>query len=120
MDVTKVCIFDAYGTIFDVNAACRELSKEVGEQWQDLAALWRLRQVEYTWIRNYMNEYINFWSITEDALEYAMETLNIKKVSGAPVTPKSKARSPLGSKIENVYGFPLLPSHFKAFSWESL
>jgi len=78
MDVTKVCIFDAYGTIFDVNAACRELSKEVGEQWQDLAALWRLRQVEYTWLRNSMNEYINFWNITEDALEYAMETLNIK------------------------------------------
>tara|TARA_B110000467_G_scaffold50294_1_gene46055 strand:- start:269 stop:934 length:666 start_codon:yes stop_codon:yes gene_type:complete len=78
MDVTKVCIFDAYGTIFDVNAACRELSKEVGEQWQDLAALWRLRQVEYTWLRNSMNEYINFWNITEDALEYAMETLNMK------------------------------------------
>ena len=56
MDITKVCIFDAYGTIFDVNAACRELSEEVGEQWQDLATLWRLRQVEYTWLRNSMNE----------------------------------------------------------------
>ena len=78
MDVVKVCIFDAYGTLFDVNAACRELSKEVGEQWQELATLWRLRQVEYTWLRNSMNEYINFWNITEDALEYAMETLNMK------------------------------------------
>ena len=78
MDVVKVCIFDAYGTLFDVNAACRELSKEVGEQWQELATLWRLRQVEYTWLRNSMNEYINFWNITEDALEYAMESLNIK------------------------------------------
>jgi 2-haloacid dehalogenase len=78
MDVIKVCIFDAYGTLFDVNAACRELSKEVGEQWQELATLWRLRQVEYTWLRNSMNEYINFWNITEDALEYAMETLNMK------------------------------------------
>jgi 2-haloacid dehalogenase len=78
MDVVKVCIFDAYGTLFDVNAACRELSKEVGEQWQELATLWRLRQVEYTWLRNSMNEYINFWNITKDALEYAMETLNIK------------------------------------------
>ena len=78
MDVTKVCIFDAYGTLFDVNAACRELSKEVGEKWQDLAKLWRLRQVEYTWLRNSMNEYINFCNITKDALEYVMETLNIK------------------------------------------
>ncbi|MDB0048902.1 haloacid dehalogenase type II [Pseudomonadota bacterium] len=78
MDGVKVCIFDAYGTLFDVNAACRELSKEVGEQWQELATLWRLRQVEYTWLRNSMNEYINFWNITEDALEYAMETLKMK------------------------------------------
>jgi 2-haloacid dehalogenase len=78
MNEVEVFIFDAYGTLFDVNAACRELSKEVGEQWQELATLWRLRQVEYTWLRNSMNEYINFWNITEDALEYAMETLNIK------------------------------------------
>ena len=78
MNKIRVCIFDAYGTIFDVNAACRELSIEVGEKWQDLAKLWRLRQTEYTWLRNSMNEYINFWNITEDALEYAMDTLNIK------------------------------------------
>ena len=78
MEKTKVCIFDAYGTLFDVNAACRELSIEVGEKWQELATLWRLRQVEYTWLRNSMNEYIDFWKITENALEYAMEVLNIE------------------------------------------
>ena len=47
MNNTKACIFDAYGTLFDVNAACRELSLDVGDKWQDLANLWRLRQVEY-------------------------------------------------------------------------
>ncbi|MDA9649092.1 haloacid dehalogenase type II [Alphaproteobacteria bacterium] len=78
MEKTKVCIFDAYGTLFDVNAACRELSIEVGEKWQELATLWRLRQVEYTWLRNSMNEYIDFWEITENALEYAMEVMNIE------------------------------------------
>ncbi|MDC0092715.1 haloacid dehalogenase type II [Alphaproteobacteria bacterium] len=78
MEKTKVCIFDAYGTLFDVNAACRELSKEVGEKWEELATLWRLRQVEYTWLRNSMNEYINFWKITENALDYAMDVLNIE------------------------------------------
>ena len=77
MEKIKVCIFDAYGTLFDVNAACRELSKEVGEKWKELATLWRLRQVEYTWLRNSMNEYIDFWKITENALDYAMEFLNI-------------------------------------------
>ena len=78
MNKIKACIFDAYGTLFDVNAACRELSREVGDNWEKLASLWRLRQVEYTWLRNSMDEYIDFWQITSDALDYAMETLGIE------------------------------------------
>jgi len=78
MNKIKACIFDAYGTLFDVNAACRELSKEVGDNWEKLSSLWRLRQVEYTWLRNSMDEYIDFWKITSDALDYAMETLGIE------------------------------------------
>ena len=78
MNKIKACVFDAYGTLFDVNAACRELSKEVGDNWEKLASLWRLRQVEYTWLRNSMDEYIDFWKITSDALDYAMETLGIE------------------------------------------
>ena len=80
MKEIKACIFDAYGTLFDVNSACRELSKEVGHNWESLASLWRLRQVEYTWLRNSMNEYIDFWQITSDALDYAMETLSIENI----------------------------------------
>ena len=80
MEKITTCVFDAYGTLFDVNAACRELSKEVGDRWNDLSTLWRLRQVEYTWLRNSMNEYIDFWKITSDALDYAMETLNINNI----------------------------------------
>ena len=80
MDKITTCVFDAYGTLFDVNAACRELSKDVGEKWLELSSLWRLRQVEYTWLRNSMKEYIDFWKITSDALDYAMETLNIKNI----------------------------------------
>ena len=78
MNKIKACIFDAYGTLFDVNAACRELSMEVGGNWEKLASLWRLRQVEYTWLRNSMDEYIDFWQITSNALDYAMETLGIE------------------------------------------
>ena len=80
MDKITTCVFDAYGTLFDVNAACRELSREVGDKWNELSSLWRLRQVEYTWLRNSMKEYIDFWKITTDALDYAMETLNIKNI----------------------------------------
>ena len=80
MDKITTCVFDAYGTLFDVNAACRELSKEVGDKWNELSNLWRLRQLEYTWLRNSMKEYIDFWKITSDALDYAMDTLNIKNI----------------------------------------
>ena len=80
MDKITTCVFDAYGTLFDVNAACRELSKKVGDKWNELSNLWRLRQLEYTWLRNSMKEYIDFWKITSDALDYAMETLNIKNI----------------------------------------
>jgi len=80
MNKIEACIFDAYGTLFDVNAACRELSKEVGDSWEQLASLWRLRQVEYTWLRNSMDQYIDFWQITSDALDYAMETLGIENI----------------------------------------
>ena len=80
MDKITTCVFDAYGTLFDVNAACRELSKEVGDKWNELSSLWRLRQIEYTWLRNSMKEYIDFWEITSDALDYAMETLKIKNI----------------------------------------
>ena len=78
MNNTKACIFDAYGTLFDVNAACRELALDVGDKWQDLANLWRLRQVEYTWLRNSMKEYVDFWEITSNSLDFAMDVLNIK------------------------------------------
>ena len=80
MDKITTCVFDAYGTLFDINAACRELSKEVGDKWNELSSLWRLRQVEYTWLRNSMKEYIDFWKITSDALDYAMETLNVNNI----------------------------------------
>ena len=77
MNEERALIFDAYGTLFDVNAACRELSIEVGEKWEQLSTLWRLRQVEYTWLRNSMNAYVDFWQITSDSLDFAMDTLNL-------------------------------------------
>jgi 2-haloacid dehalogenase len=52
----------------------------VGHNWESLASLWRLRQVEYTWLRNSMDEYIDFWQITSHALDYAMETLEIDNI----------------------------------------
>ena len=81
MEKIKAIIFDAYGTLFDVDAACRKLSVKVGEKWLELSTLWRLRQIEYTWLRNSMNQYINFWKITSDALEFSLETLKIENIN---------------------------------------
>ena len=71
------CIFDAYGTLFDVNAAAQHCAAELGDKWQPLAELWRGRQLQYTWLRSLMDNYADFWQITGEALDFAMEALKI-------------------------------------------
>ncbi len=77
MENISACVFDAYGTLFDVNAAAAHCKDELGEKWAPLADLWRMKQLNYTWLRSRMDEYVGFWRVTEDALDYAMETLGI-------------------------------------------
>ena len=76
----KIYVFDAYGTLFDIDSACRNLAKEIGKDWEKLSTMWRQKQLEYSWLRNSMNEYVDFWEITSNALDYAMEVLNIKNI----------------------------------------
>jgi 2-haloacid dehalogenase len=71
------CVFDAYGTLFDVNAAAQHCAAELGDKWQPLAELWRGRQLQYTWLRSLMEEYADFWQVTGEALDFAMEALDI-------------------------------------------
>jgi 2-haloacid dehalogenase len=71
------CVFDAYGTLFDVNAAARRCQAELGEKWQPLAELWRGRQLQYTWLRSLMGRYVDFWQVTGDALDFAMASHGI-------------------------------------------
>lgn len=78
----KACVFDAYGTLFDVNAAAQHCAGELGDKWQPLANLWRLRQLEYTWLRSLMDDYVDFWQITADALDFAMASLEIADTDG--------------------------------------
>ena len=74
----KTCVFDAYGTLFDVAAAARIVAEQPGQDtlakvWPKLAADWRLKQLQYTWLRAITGEYISFWQVTEDGLDWAME-----------------------------------------------
>tara|TARA_Y100000590_G_scaffold444492_1_gene575312 strand:+ start:222 stop:884 length:663 start_codon:yes stop_codon:yes gene_type:complete len=75
----KVIIFDAYGTLFDVNSAAEKCKKKIGNKWENFANYWRKTQLEYTWLRSLMNRHKNFWQITEDSLDKSMETFEIKK-----------------------------------------
>jgi len=73
------CVFDAYGTLFDVNSAAAKCKKKLGNRWENFASAWRTTQLEYTWLRSLMKKHKNFWEITEDSLDHAMETFKIKK-----------------------------------------
>lgn len=74
----KACVFDAYGTLFDVAAAARESAAEIGHRWQPLADLWRQKQLQYTWLRGLMGQHADFWQVTGDALDFALASLQIE------------------------------------------
>lgn len=72
-DDIKVCVFDAYGTLFDVHAAVGHHRSRLGEKADGVSAMWRSKQLEYTWLRSLMDRYVPFWQITGDALDYAFD-----------------------------------------------
>jgi len=73
----EACVFDAYGTLFDVNSAARTAQDSLGEKWQPLAELWRAKQLQYTWLRGLAGRHADFWQVTGDALDFAMVTLRV-------------------------------------------
>ena len=73
----KAIIFDAYGTLFDVNSAAEKCKDKIGDKWESFANYWRTTQLEYTWLRSLMGRHKDFWEITEDSLEKSMENFNI-------------------------------------------
>ena len=73
----KAIIFDAYGTLFDVNSAAEKSKSKLGDKWENFANYWRTTQLEYTWLRSLMRRHKNFWKITEDSLDKSMEVFKI-------------------------------------------
>ena len=73
----KAIIFDAYGTLFDVNSAAEKCKGKIGNKWEGFANYWRTTQLEYTWLRSLMNRHKDFWQVTEDSLDKSIKVFNI-------------------------------------------
>lgn len=73
----KACVFDAYGTLFDVHSAVGKYSDRLGDVSEQVSNIWRTKQLEYTWLRSLMKKHADFWQITQDALDYALDVYSI-------------------------------------------
>ena len=77
MNYTKAIVFDAYGTLFDVNSAAEKCKDKIGDKWENFANYWRTTQLEYTWLRSLMKRHKDFWQVTEDSLDKSMKVYKI-------------------------------------------
>ena len=73
----KACVFDAYGTLFDVHSAVGKYNERLGVVADQVSSIWRTKQLEYTWLRSLMKKHADFWQVTQDALDYALDVYNI-------------------------------------------
>ena len=115
MKKIKAIIFDAYGTLFDVNSAAEKCKEKLGDKWEGFANYWRTTQLEYTWLRSLMRRHKDFWQITEDSLDKSMifynidnsmrsELLNLYKV----LSPFTEVRDALNKLKQSNYKLAIL------------
>jgi 2-haloacid dehalogenase len=107
----QACVFDAYGTLFDFASAARGCRDVLGDAIEKLSALWRDKQLQYTWLRAVQGRHADFWQVTGDALDFALETLAIEK-------------SGLRDRLMNLYltlePFPEVPEVLRQLKTASL
>ena len=94
MKKIKAIIFDAYGTLFDVNSAAEKCKEKLGDKWEGFANYWRTTQLEYTWLRSLMRRHKDFWQITEDSLDKSMNFYNIDNSMRSELLNLYKVLSP--------------------------
>ena len=90
----KAIIFDAYGTLFDVNSAAEKCRDRIGDKWESFANFWRTTQLEYTWLRSLMKRHKDFWQITEESLDKSIKTYKIDSSMKNDLLDLYKALSP--------------------------
>ena len=102
MNKPKAIIFDAYGTLFDVNSAAEKSKNKIGDKWEAFANYWRTTQLEYTWLRSLMHRHKDFWRITEDSLDKSMKVFNINKDMKTELLNLYKKLSPFSEVKETL------------------
>ena len=102
MNKPKAIIFDAYGTLFDVNSAAEKSKNKIGDKWEVFANYWRTTQLEYTWLRSLMHRHKDFWQITEDSLDKSMKVFNINKDMKTELLNLYKKLSPFSEVKETL------------------
>ena len=98
----KAIIFDAYGTLFDVNSAAEKCKDKIGDKWEGFANFWRTTQLEYTWLRSMMSRHKNFWQITEDSLDKSMKKFKIQNNMRSELLDLYKILSPYPEVKETI------------------
>tara|TARA_A100001037_G_C14981279_1_gene558201 strand:+ start:60 stop:725 length:666 start_codon:yes stop_codon:yes gene_type:complete len=94
MENIKAIVFDAYGTLFDVNSAAEKCKDKIGDKWEGFANYWRTTQLEYTWLRSLMKRHEDFWKITEDSLDKSIKVFNIDNTMKSELLNLYKVLSP--------------------------
>ena len=107
----RACVFDAYGTLFDFGSAAARCRDELGDNVSALTTLWRDKQLQYTWLRALQHRHADFWTVTGDALDYALETLGIGSAA---------LRDRLMNLYLNLDAFPEVPATLKALKERGL
>ena len=90
----KAIVFDAYGTLFDVNSAAEKCKGKIGDKWEGFANFWRTTQLEYTWLRSLMKRHKDFWQVTEDSLDKSMKAFKIDSSMKSELLNLYKVLSP--------------------------
>lgn len=79
LDGIGACVFDAYGTLFDFGSAAATCRDAIGDKADRLAALWRDKQLQYSWLRSLQGRHADFWQVTGDALDYVLTALDLRQ-----------------------------------------
>ena len=98
----KAIIFDAYGTLFDVNSAAEKCKDKIGSKWESFSNYWRTTQLEYTWLRSLMKRHKDFWKITEDSLDKSMKFFKIDNSMRNNLLDLYKVLSPFSEVKETL------------------